>query len=406
VVIRLDQPAGTAGMQAAAVAADASAHGAYQPATSELTTLGYTVYRVPAAAADAFLADLKALPGVAAADLDQPVSIADRLPNDPSWPNQYGPSRIQAPHAWDITTCAASVIIAIIDTGIDLTHPELLPKLWRNPNEIAGNGIDDDANGYVDDVNGWDFRNWDNQPADDHGHGTHVAGIAAALGNNATGIAGLAWGARIMPLKVLGYDGTGSGYDVAQAIIYATKKGAKVINLSLGGAGLGPSVADAVSFAYNNGVTVVAAAGNSGGAGIMEPANYPSVLAVAATDGSNSRAPYSSFGNEVDFAAPGTNILSTVPGGYGYMSGTSMATPHVSGAVALLASLAAFNSPDRIRQALTTSALDLGSAGWDPYYGSGLIQIYSAMQSTITPPPPPCTGPNCWRIFLPLMRKP
>ena len=371
------------------------------PLAPGLAELGYRVVQVPADQVDAYSASLRQTAGVLSVEEPQPVFTADKTPNDPRWNMQYGPGRIQAPYAWDTTTGSATVIIAIIDTGIDLGHPDLSGKLWTNPGETAGNGLDDDHNGFIDDVRGWDFYHWDNNPSDDHnpGHGTHVAGIAAAASNNGIGIAGVAWNARLMPLKVLGANGSGSDWAVAEAITYAAKRGAKVINLSLAGSNLGSYVEAAVNFATGQGALVVAAAGNNGSAGLMQPAAYANAVGVVATDENNNRTGYSNFGNEADFAAPGHNIYSTLRGGYGHMSGTSMATPHVAGAAALLASMPTFNTPARIRDAFRLTAAEGGSAGWDAYYGWGRIQTGNALRIRFQAPP--CIMPKCFKVYLP-----
>jgi subtilisin family serine protease len=239
--------------------------------------------------------------------------------------------------------------------------------------------VDDDGNGYVDDWRGWNFVSSTNSPQDDHGHGTHVAGIAAAVGNNGLGIAGIAWGARLMALKILSSTGYGTESNVARAMVYAADHGARVINLSLGGSIPMTMMEDAVNYACAHGVTVVAATGNTSGP-VLYPAAYPNAIAVASVDASNVRSYFSNYGPEVDLAAPGSSIYSTRLGGsYTYLSGTSMSTPHVSGVVALLASLPQFDTTDKIRAALQNTALDLGTAGWDQYYGYGLVQAYSAL---------------------------
>jgi thermitase len=365
-----------------------------------LARLGVKILKVPAGKVREVVTQLNQSPAVEYAEPNYLVHMADTLPNDPGWNSQYGPINIQAPQAWDITTGSSSVVIAVIDSGVDLGHPDLASKIWTNPGETGGgkqtNGLDDDGDGYVDDWRGWDFVNGDNRPQDDNGHGTHVAGIAAAASNNGVGIAGIAWGARIMPLKVLDSNGSGSESNVAAAMTWAADHGAKVINLSLGG---GPSsvMEDAVNYAYSSGVTVVAAAGNDGalGGGVLYPAAYDHAIAVASTDASNNRSSFSSYGPEVDLAAPGSGIYSTVPtgscefcnpSGYNTLSGTSMATPHVAGVAALLASLPQFDSPDKIRNGMEATALDLGDPGWDQFYGFGLVQARNAL--LFTPPPP------------------
>jgi subtilisin family serine protease len=317
-------------------------------------------------------------------------AISPTTPNDPFWSAQWGPPDIQAPLAWSVTTGMASVVIAVIDTGIDLTHPDLAPNIWTNPGEMGldaigndrrANGIDDDADGYVDDWQGWNFVAGSNNPQDDYGHGTHVAGIAAAVGNNSLGIAGMDWGVRIMALKILDSSGSGSDSDLATAMIYATDHGVRIINLSLGDTVPDPVMEDAVNYAYAHGVTVVAAAGNDYGGPVLYPAAYPNAIAVASVDSNNGHSSFSNVGPEVALAAPGSSIYSTCwGGGYCYKTGTSMATPHVAGTAALLASLPQCDAPDRIRTALQSTAKDLGTLGWDQYYGFGLVQAYSALR--------------------------
>ena len=259
---------------------------------------------------------------------------------------------IDAPESWDITTGSAETIVAVIDTGVDARHPDLAANMWVNPREIPGNGIDDDGNGYVDDVNGYDFLNKDGDPSDDHGHGTHVAGIIAAAGNNGTGVSGVTWRARIMSLKFLGADGSGFTSDAVNAVLYAADNGARVMNNSWGGWGYSQALRDAIAAANDAGILFVAAAGNDSNNNDMNPfypAAYdvPNVAAVAASDKYDARTWFTNFGSRsVLLAAPGQDILSTVPptgnaccsdpSGYTLLSGTSMAAPHVSGAAALL----------------------------------------------------------------------
>jgi subtilisin family serine protease len=303
-----------------------------------------------------------------------------------------------------VETGSSAVTIAIIDTGTDLSHPDLAPKIWFKPGEILGNGLDDDANGYVDDWQGWDFVNDDNDPMDDHGHGTHVSGIAAAASNNGTGIAGVSWGAQIMPLKVLASSGQGTESDVAAAVVYAADNGARVINLSLGGSCPLPAIEAAINYAYSEGAVIVAAAGNTGAAGVLCPAAYAGAIAVAATDANNNRAGFSNYGSAVDMAAPGVGIYSTywssqAGSTYGFLSGTSMAAPHVAGVAALLASLPQFDTPDKIRLALESTVLDLGPVCRDIYYGEGLVQAFAALQFDPSTVPPA----RCFYQFLPIL---
>ena len=246
--------------------------------------------------------------------------------------------------AWTRVT-GGDVTVAVVDTGVDLAHRDLAPNLWSNPGEVPGNGIDDDGDGIVDDIHGADFVNRDGDPADDNGHGTHVAGIIAARGNNGVGVAGLAWRARIMAVKVLGPDASGDMATVAEGVRYAVAHGARVINLSLTGASPGTDLADAVAEAATANVLVVAAAGNTHNDDDAIAA-YPAALdalnliAVTSSDQRGALAPSASFGRtSVDLAAPGEEILSTRRGGgYELRSGSSMAAAQVSGAAVLLAS--------------------------------------------------------------------
>jgi hypothetical protein len=254
---------------------------------------------------------------------------------------------ISATAAWGITTGDPSVAVGVIDTGIDYTHPDLAANIWINPGEnCAGcrtDRIDNDSNGYVDDVRGWDFLNDDNDPFDDHGHGTHVAGTIGAVGNNGVGVTGVSWTTRLMPLKFLGADGSGTTADAVRALLYASDQGAVVTNNSYGGDGFSQAFADAIAYADAHNSLFVAAAGNSladNDATPSYPASYnlPNVVTVAATDGSDRKAWFSNYGRRsVDLGAPGDTIYSTVlDGAYDYMSGTSMASPHVAGAAALV----------------------------------------------------------------------
>lgn len=258
---------------------------------------------------------------------------------------------IDAPEAWNTITQASNVTVAVIDTGVDYRHPDLAANMWTNPGEIPGNGIDDDGNGYVDDVYGYDFANNDGDPMDDNSHGTHVAGTIGAVGHNGLGVVGVAWRTKIMALKFIGADGYGLTADAINAILYAADMGAKVSNNSWGGLAwdrggvlFSKPLQDAIQTAADAGMLFVAAAGNDGTFtdehSTAVPAGLPvaNIISVAATDHHDELAWFSNHGAvEVDIAAPGVSILSTVPnGGYDSYQGTSMASPHVAGAAALL----------------------------------------------------------------------
>jgi subtilisin family serine protease len=260
---------------------------------------------------------------------------------DEQWSLQ-GDGPMGAASAWRQTT-GGDVTVAIVDSGIDLSHPDLVPNLWTNPGEIAGNGVDDDGNGYVDDVHGYDFVGGDGTPQDENGHGTHVAGIVAARGGNGIGVAGVAWRARLMAVRVLDAGARGTTTTVAEGIRYAVANGARIINLSLAGPAPSGDLENAIADARAHGVLVVVAAGNDGRdlAGAPSyPAAYPedNVLGVAATAPGGGLADISDFGAGADLAAPGEDILSTaLGGGYEWRTGTSMAAPAVTGALVLLA---------------------------------------------------------------------
>lgn len=333
------------------------------------------IHRLQLAAGDNIatkLAALRADPNVLYAEPDY-VLRADRMPNDPLFSRQWGlnnvsmPSAdVSAPEAWSQTTGDDNVVIAVIDTGVDYTHPDLAANMWTNPGEIPDNRLDDDGNGYIDDYRGWNFSTFDAMlglPADDpmdyNGHGTHCAGVIGAVGNNSVGVAGVNWKVKIMPVNFLGYFGMGFTSDAILALEYAWQNGAKVSNNSWGGGAYSQALRDAIEVAGLNGHLFVAAAGNTGTDNDAIP-HYPSsydlpyVVAVAATDSSDLLADFSCYGAlSVDLAAPGVNVLSTYPGSqYVNMDGTSMATPFVSGAAALLLSRNATLDPLGIKRVL------------------------------------------------------
>lgn len=317
-------------------------------------------------------------------------------PDDTYYYLQWNLDKVHAPEAWEITRGDPSMPVAIIDTGLDLSHPDLVDKMWVNPGEIPGNGQDDDGNGYVDDVHGYDFVNEDGDPGDDHGHGTHVAGIAAAATDNGLGVAGMAPANPLMTLKVLSSSGEGSYFNVARAIDYARVQGGRVMNLSLAGLDDSSVLYEAVQAATAAGTVVVAAAGNCGSScyidgdryenPILYPAGYDEVLAVGATDSNDGIASLSEHHPYVDVAAPGISVYSTTRGGgYGYKSGTSMATPHAAGLTALLWAAAPALTQAEVVEQITQSAEDLGAPGKDDYYGWGRINARSALCALIAP---------------------
>lgn len=316
----------------------------------------------------------------------RPLRRVQMTPNDPAWvdtsgqPAQspqvgqlamWGLRAIKADTAWDTTAGAPSVIVATIDTGADMNHPDLRANLDAQ-----------DAKNLVEEGNPVD---------DDYGHGTHVAGIIAAVGNNAAGVIGVAWRARVLPIRVLGVDGSGSAYNTVEALQYAVQAGAKVVNMSLGSPDHSDIEADAISQAIAAGVVVVAAAGNEATDGNYEeyPASYPGVISVGAIGPDLKRAWFSNYNSHVTVSAPGVDILSTIPSRfgpspYGYMSGTSMAAPMVSGVAALILSVHPGWSPARVTQQLVAtaqpeSANSTDPAGYNEFFGAGLVDASQAV---------------------------
>lgn len=336
----------------------------------------------------------------------------EQIPDDPRFTSLWGLNNrgqtggsidadIDAPEAWDLQT-GLDVVVAVIDTGVDYNHPDLADNIWRNNMEIAGNNRDDDGNGYVDDVRGWDFFNNDNNPMDDHSHGTHVAGTIGARGNNGNGVAGINWSIRIMPLKFMNSSGIGSLAGAINAINYAVANGARVINASWGGGGFSTALSRTIQSAHRAGVLFVAAAGNRAANTDRTP-HYPSgysienIVAVAATDHTDRLASFSNYGaTTVDLGAPGRNILSTIRnGGYAAFSGTSMAAPHVSGVAALLWSSNPALTHLQVKALLMQQGEALTSLSGRTVSGARLNAFNAvAAAGPAQPPPPPAPTPS------------
>ena len=318
------------------------------------------------------------------------VHALDTLPNDPFMGNLYGMPQINAPQAWDEHQGDQEFVIAVIDTGVDYTHPDLVDNIWTNPGEIAGNGQDDDFNGYIDDVYGYDFADNNSDPMDINGHGTHCAGTIGGVGNNNVGVAGVNWRCRIVAAQFLGSSGGGTIEGAINAVEYCALNGFKVSNNSWGGGGYSQSLFDIVQTAGDDfGHIFVAAAGNSGSNGASYPGamTCDNLICVAATDINENLASFSQYHiSEVDLGAPGVDIQSTTPGNnYSYYSGTSMATPHVAGAVALAYSLMGNASAVEVKDLILSTTRPISSLAGRCVTG-GVLDVEAALESTFLGP--------------------
>ncbi len=343
---------------------------------------------------------------ITGAPLQDPTA-PDDTPSDPYYNRQWAHTRIRSGSAWDLNTGDTGITIAVVDTGIDSTHPDLATKV----------------------VPGHSFLNQgteDSNPVDQNGHGTHVAGIAAAITDNGIGVAGMSWGARIMPVRVLGRNGTGWSSDIASGIIWAYQNGADVINLSLGGNSNSQTVRDAVDAAHNAGAMLIAAMGNDGSGDPFYPAAHPDTLAVSATDFFDNLTYYSNYGSNCDVAAPGgelfeddytLGIYSTLPtnstfylhteygyfSNYDYLQGTSQATPFVAGLAALIWSIDGTLTADQVQQVIEQTTVDLSPPGKDPYFGHGRIDARAALDLVNIPDAPvlnPISNPESDGAYL------
>jgi hypothetical protein len=330
----------------------------------------------------------------------------DFVPNDSLISQQWALEKINVFDAWDITQGADTVLLAIIDTGIDYDHPDLTNKIFINEDETGldqfgndkkNNGIDDDGNGFIDDYRGWDFTDrvgfpfdstggdylgWDNNPFDDQGHGTYISGIAAAESNNLYGIAGAAPSIKMLNLRAFDPGGYGEEDDVAAAILYAVVMGAKVINMSFGDNAFSYVLRDVIRYAYSQNVVLIASAGNSGSSAPHYPSGYSEVICVGNSTDQDFIAGTSNFGSTIDLVAPGSLIMTTAKNaGYAIISGTSASAPYVSAAASLILSKQSFTN-EEIKQILKSTSDDIGEAGWDLKSGAGRLNIFKALSVT------------------------
>ncbi|HNR67517.1 MAG TPA: S8 family serine peptidase [bacterium] len=350
----------------------------------------------------AVLSRLRSLPQVEIAAVNRTFRLHS-LTNDPYLSSQWALAKIGAFAAWEVQQGNKDIPVAVIDTGIDYLHPDLSGTMWLNEQEDLNgngrldaedlNGIDDDQNGFIDDVLGWDFTDApgypdtgdylgrDNDPMDELGHGTGVAGIIAAVADNGIGIAGAAPGCRLMNLRSFTARGLGEEDDTAAAVLYAVDNGARVINMSWGDEVVTPLLEDVLNYAAAKNVVLVASAGNSATDRIHYPSAFASTISVGASTRTDNRAGFSNFGPTIDLLAPGAEILSTgLAASYdSTLNGTSFAAPFVSAAAALLLSQDADLNAQAVRGILQSTADDLGTKGWDPYFGAGRLNVARAL---------------------------
>jgi len=287
---------------------------------------------------------------------------ASMLPNDnyfdQQWSlNQSNDHDIDAPAAWDIETGSSSITIAIVDTGIDYNHPDLIKNNWINVGEVPSNGIDDDNNGYIDDVFGWNFKNQNNNPIDRDGHGTHCAGIASAVANNGIGIAGVCWSTKLMSISC-----NFNIWKLSKGITYATENNADIISMSWGGNNPSDTLKDVIKYAFLKNVVLIAASGNKNNSDFFYPAAYYGVISVSSTNKNDQRADFSNYGLWVDLSAPGEDIYSTyLEYSYKNLSGTSASAAIVSGVVGLMLSVKPRQSNLAIKNILCSTADEINT---------------------------------------------
>jgi len=355
--------------QASEVARLHAAHNA--TVTGVIPGIEVTRVKVPPGRVDTSIEDYRRSPAVEFAEPNYEAKALDIYPNDPLFSKEWALTKIEGPQAWPLVTGTTPVTIAIIDTGVDSGHPDLAGKVLAGYNFVKNTARTDD----------------------DNGHGTRVAGIAAADSNNNQGVASVAWQSQVLPVKVLDRTGSGTYADIASGITWAADQGARVLNLSLGGGLYSATLEAAVKYAWAKGAVIVAAAGNNS-AYVLYPAAFDGVIAVGATDASDNKAWFSSIGPQLDVVAPGVDILSTAvqqDGTYASGSGTSFASPFVAGQAALLWNLGLSTNTEVVTRILTTTD-NLGICGWNSSTGWGRINLYKSLTGATSSCSTPLNG--------------
>ncbi len=359
-------------MPEAALHALLSSQGAREHDT--IPALDVRIIEVPAHAAEKVLQALQRNKDVEYAEPDFKAHAIGTA-NDPYFTNgnQWYLSKIEAPAAWDTTTGSSKVVVAVLDTGVLASHPDISGKMLAGYNFVSNN----------------------TDTTDDNGHGTAVAGFTSASTNNGAGMAAVSWANPVLPVKVLGADGSGTYSGIANGITWAADKGARIINLSLGGTSSSQTLQDAVNYAWNRNAILIAAAGNNGNSTAVFPAACNNVVAVSATNSSDGRPSWSNYGSYVDVSAPGADVLSLYgASGYANWNGTSFSSPVTSGVVALMASANASLSNAGIVDALLKNSDDIGATGYDIYFGNGRVNARRAVAAVSTTSPADATAPS------------
>lgn len=369
-------------------AAETSIRDAGYKIIARFPDIGYVTVMVPPGAVPEARDRLRGRPGIARVDLDYAKKLA-YTPNDPLWTNQWHMRTIKADQAWDRSLGAPVIIVAVIDTGLNVAHPDLAANVWVNIHEVPGNGIDDDGNGYIDDINGYDFANND-ATLEDLGHGTPCAGLVGAIQDNGIGVSGVAPRAKIMGLKATNDNGLLFDSYLVPAYFYAASMGAKVLSMSYFSDRVSHAERLALDYCHRSGILPVAAAGNDDTLYPYYPAAYESVLAVAATGTGTDKAGFSDYGSWVDVAAPGVSLTTTATNGYtNGFGGTSGACPHVAGLAALLFASNPNATNHTVRAAIEDSATLVTQVPYGEYSNYGIIECRAAMSANLDTPAPP-----------------